>query len=223
MRKRKPIEIKMKGVSVEEFLTTAPEELRKKKNGTSIARARIRRNGLIDPTDSRPAGRVRFPCGTKVVTAEQAMPSNEEIEDAIRAGKGSLVKACQKLKVSRKVLYSLIKKNKMLQLVLAEEQEGRLDEAEDALHDLIGAKHFPAVRFMLVAKGRKRGWREDHKDDDKQKTAPVKINIMPFDGKGQKMTIEVGGPRQRLAKDIVTEKLGTVGGDDDEKLEIETG
>ncbi len=211
-------------MSTEQFLSTSPAEVRRKVQSQAIARSKMKGGqGLIDPTDSRPEGRVRFPLGTKVVTAEQAVPSQEEIEDAIRKGKGSLVKACQKLRVSRRVLYSLIKKSKHLQLVLAEEQEGRIDEAEDALHDLVGAKHFPAVRFMLVAKGRKRGWREDHKEDDK-KVAPVKINIAPFDGKGQRMTIEVGGPRQRLARDVLDEALGTVGGGStNETIESETG
>lgn len=219
------VKINMHGISMKDYEKMTPAERKHARRSKLLLEARAKNpktkiiNKALEPLAYKKPK-------VRVVTEEMVTPGTEEVEDALRVAKGNLTKVCVALKIPRTLLYKVIKKSKKLQLVYLECKEERLDEAEDALHDLVTAKHFPAVRFMLVAQGRKRGWTENHKEDEAKSTGPVKINIAPFDGKGGKMTIEVGEmPRQRLVQDIMDEQFAlTTGGglnDDESEQEIE--
>lgn len=90
----------------------------------------------------------------------QRAHSLDEIEKALRAGKGMVSIAAKTLQMTRSGLYERINKNERLQQVISDEREAMTDTAELALHRAIVGGEAWAVCFYLKTQGKSRGYVE---------------------------------------------------------------
>lgn len=90
----------------------------------------------------------------------QRAHSLEEIERALRAGKGMVSIAAKTLDMTRSGLYERINKTPRLQQVISDEREAMTDTAELSLHRAIVGGEAWAVCFYLKTQGKSRGYVE---------------------------------------------------------------
>ena len=83
---------------------------------------------------------------------------NSAIIKAYKIARFNKTKTAQMLGVARSTLYEKIKHSKELQQDIADAEETRLDNAEEALNALVEDNHYNAVRFLLETKGSSRGY-----------------------------------------------------------------
>ena len=99
--------------------------------------------------------------------------TDQQIADALRKSLGIQAAAARKLGCSRDTVCVRVKKSPMLQAVIANEYERRVDIAESALFKAVASGEPWAVRFTLQVSpyGRKRGYAEQ--TDVNVRTSPA--------------------------------------------------
>jgi len=83
-----------------------------------------------------------------------------EIIAAIKAERGFITRAAQKLGCSRRTMYRYIHRHPTVLQALEDEREKRHDYVEDKLMQVIEDKSVPAIMFYLRTIGRARGYGE---------------------------------------------------------------
>lgn len=86
--------------------------------------------------------------------------SAKEIEHALRESAGLQYIAAQKLKCAPSTVTNYVKRNKHLQRVVEECQQGVLDLAEGKILEKIRDGDIAAIIFFLKTKGKNRGYTE---------------------------------------------------------------
>lgn len=90
--------------------------------------------------------------------------SKEDIISAIREAKGVLTVAASILDCDRSTIYKRMQNDEDIKEAHEQASEVMLDQAENALYDLIDSDkhkdHWKAVRYLLSTKGKKRGYVE---------------------------------------------------------------
>jgi hypothetical protein len=84
----------------------------------------------------------------------------KQIATALKENLGFISVAARKLGCERQTIYNAIERHPELAAIRSDAKELDLDETELILKQLIRDKHFPAVRFKLLTRGRERGYVE---------------------------------------------------------------
>jgi hypothetical protein len=83
-----------------------------------------------------------------------------QVSEALKESMGFVSIAAKRLGCERQTIYTWMEKHKELKQIREDAEDMSLDEAEVVLKTMIRAQNFPAVRFYLITKGRKRGYIE---------------------------------------------------------------
>lgn len=84
----------------------------------------------------------------------------DDIKYALVQAKGSLAKAAESLGTTRAVLKRKVRMSPVLEALMAEIREEKLDLAEYKLTEQVEKGYFPAIAFMLRTLGKDRGYSE---------------------------------------------------------------
>lgn len=80
------------------------------------------------------------------------------VRQAIKGSGGVKLRVCEALGCVRQTLENYLKKWPELIDDLKNEREVMVDEAENAIRDLVADRHPESVRFVLSTQGKDRGW-----------------------------------------------------------------
>lgn len=86
--------------------------------------------------------------------------SDKQVTDAIKGSWGNLSEAARKLGVSRTAIFKRVDGNAKLKQILSDVEESKLDLAESKLLMALDKNEPWAIKFMLVTKGKTRGYVE---------------------------------------------------------------
>lgn len=120
----------------------------------------------INPLLRRPTSKYRTGNSRPVEVRElmalstTALPTLEEIKQALYETSGDLTSAARGLGMYRRILDSMCKTEPILIAALQEIEQINVDAAEKVLRELVAEKNVTAVTFTLRTKGKDRGYNE---------------------------------------------------------------
>ena len=108
----------------------------------------------------------------------------EKVKEGIKGSAGVIAIIAKQCGVSRQAMYEFLEKNPKLKEDVKQESERIIDLGESELFKLVKKGEFPAIKYLLSTKGKKRGYVEKqeltHSTDIDW---PVEIIINPVNKK----------------------------------------
>lgn len=86
--------------------------------------------------------------------------SRDVLIETLQSTSNNISSACKRAGISRPTFYAWLKKYPELQQVYEEGEETRLDFAESKMMVLVAEGFWPAIKYLLSTKGKKRGYIE---------------------------------------------------------------